>query len=34
MVLVNNGQSDIIIKRETYDDLIKNDIIPDRLIRE
>ena len=34
MVLVNKGQSDIIIKRETYDDLIKNDVIPDRLIRE
>ena len=34
MVLVNKGQSDIIIKRETYDDLIKNDVIPERLIRE
>ncbi len=34
MVLVNNGQSDIIIKRETYDNLIQNDVIPDRLIRE
>lgn len=32
MVLVNNGKSDIIIKRETLDDLIAHDEIPDRLI--
>lgn len=31
MVLVNSGNSDIIIKREPLEDLIKNDIIPDRL---
>ncbi len=31
MVLVNNGKSDIIIKRESYDDLISHDIIPERL---
>lgn len=31
MVLVNDGNSDIIIKRETLDDLISHDIIPDRL---
>ena len=31
MVLVNSGFSDIIISRETCDDLIRNDIIPDRL---
>lgn len=31
MVLVNNSQSDIIVKRETLDDLIAKDIIPDRL---
>ncbi len=31
MVLVNNSQSDIIIKRETLDDLISHDVIPDRL---
>jgi len=31
MILVNNGKSDIIVKRETYDDLIRNDVIPDRL---
>lgn len=33
MVLVNNSQSDIIIDRETLDDLIKFDKIPDRLRR-
>ena len=27
MVLVNNSQSDIIVKRETYQQLIQNDVI-------
>ena len=31
MVLVNNSQSDMIVKRESLDDLISHDIIPDRL---
>ena len=31
MVLVNNAQSDIIINRETLDDIISHDVIPDRL---
>ena len=31
MVLVNNSQSDIIVCRETLDDLIGHDVIPDRL---
>ena len=31
MVLVNNSQSDIIINRETLDDLVSHDMIPDRL---
>ena len=31
MILVNNSKSDIIIKRESLDDLIAHDIIPDRL---
>lgn len=31
MVLVNNSQSDIIIERESYDDLISSDKIPERL---
>ncbi len=31
MVLVNNSQSDIIINRETLDDIIAHDVIPDRL---
>ena len=31
MVLVGNGQADLILQRETYDDLIRNDIIPVRL---
>ena len=31
MVLVNNSKSDIIINRETLEDLISHDVIPDRL---
>lgn len=31
MVLVNNSKSDIIICRETLEDLISHDVIPDRL---
>ncbi len=31
MVLVNNEKSDIIIKRETYEDLVSHDQIPERL---
>lgn len=31
MVLVNNSQSDIIVMRETLEDLISHDVIPDRL---
>ncbi len=30
-VLVNNGKSDIIINRQTYDQLIESDVIPERL---
>ncbi len=33
MVLVNDSKVDIIIKRETLDDLIAHDVIPDRLKR-
>ncbi|MFZ5591125.1 MAG: diaminopimelate decarboxylase [Bacillota bacterium] len=31
MVLVNNGKADLILERETYADLIRNDLIPERL---
>lgn len=30
-ILVNEGESDLIVLRETYEDLIKSDIIPNRL---
>lgn len=30
-VLVKDGKADIIIKRQTYPDLIRNDLIPDKL---
>jgi len=31
VVFVQNGSADVIVQRETYSDLIKNDRIPDRL---
>lgn len=31
MVLVRNGISDLIVRRESYADLVRNDIIPERL---
>ena len=31
MVLVNNSEADLIIKRETLADLVAQDVIPDRL---
>lgn len=34
MVLVNNSQSDIIVNRESYEDLIRLEVIPDRLKKE
>lgn len=30
-VLVNDGRADVIVRRETLDDLIRQDVIPDRL---
>ena len=31
-VLVNNGKSDIIVERQTYEQLVESDVIPDRLM--
>lgn len=31
MVLVNEGNAELIVKRENYGDILRNDIIPDRL---
>lgn len=31
MVLVNNSQADIIVKRESLEDIVSHDVIPDRL---
>lgn len=31
VVLVKDGRADIIVKRETYEDLVRNDVIPARL---
>ncbi|MBP2653527.1 MAG: diaminopimelate decarboxylase [Firmicutes bacterium] len=31
VVFVNNGKADIVVKRETYADLIRNDVVPNRM---
>ncbi|HAG09568.1 MAG TPA: diaminopimelate decarboxylase, partial [Desulfotomaculum sp.] len=31
MVLVNDGQADLILQRETYSDLMRNEVLPERL---
>ncbi len=31
MVLVKDGQADLIVRRETYDDLIRQHLVPERL---
>ncbi|MEI6916317.1 MAG: diaminopimelate decarboxylase [Armatimonadota bacterium] len=33
VVLVNNGQADIIVRRETLEDLVSQDVIPQRLLQ-
>ncbi len=30
-ILVSGGKADTIIKKQTYEDLIRNDVVPDRL---
>jgi diaminopimelate decarboxylase len=32
-VLVNNGEANMIIQRESYDDLLRFDRLPERLVR-
>ena len=34
VVLVNDGKADVIVKRETLDDIIAHDIVPERLAKE
>lgn len=31
VVLVNMGKADLIVRRESYEDIVRNDLIPDRL---
>jgi len=31
VVLVKDGKADLIVKRETFEDLTRNDVIPERL---
>lgn len=33
MVLVNGGKAELIVKRETYDDILRNDVVPERLTK-
>ncbi len=32
VVLVNDGQADLLVRRENYEDLVRQDVIPDRLL--
>ncbi len=32
VVLVREGEANLIVKRETYEDLLRNDLVPDRLL--
>jgi len=34
MVLVRDGRADLIVVRETYDDLLRNDLVPERLLKK
>ncbi|MGI6453869.1 MAG: diaminopimelate decarboxylase [Syntrophomonadaceae bacterium] len=34
IVLVNQGQADVIVKREDYEDLLRNDLIPARIAKK
>jgi diaminopimelate decarboxylase len=33
VVFAGNGKADLVVKRETLDDIVRNDIVPDRLIK-
>jgi len=33
VIFVSGGKADVVVKRETYDDLLRNDVIPPRLQR-
>lgn len=33
MVLVNDGRADLIISRESYEELIRNDLVPERFVK-
>lgn len=33
VILVKDGQADIIVRQETYSDLLRNDVLPDHLKR-
>ena len=33
MVLVADGRADLIVKRESYEDLVRNDLVPERLAK-
>ena len=34
VVLVKDGQADLIVRRETYDDMLRNEVLPERLKRD
>ncbi len=34
LVFVQNGHSDLVVRRESYNDLIANDIVPERIAKQ
>lgn len=34
VVFVNNGEAELVVRRETYEDIVRNDVVPQRLIRD
>lgn len=34
VVFVQNGHSDLVVRRETYDDIVTNDIVPERIAKQ
>jgi diaminopimelate decarboxylase len=34
VVFVNNGEAELVVRRETYEDIVRNDVLPQRLVRD
>ncbi|MGW9526826.1 diaminopimelate decarboxylase [Paenibacillus terrae] len=34
VVFVNNGEAELVVRRESYEDIVRNDVVPQRLVRD